>query len=271
MRRAVLIVVVVAVLLVALAWVLQRRLIYFPDSDVVPPAGTVVPGAQDVVLRTADGLELAAWWVPASEPDRGITVLVANGNAGNRAVRAPLARALSERGVSVLLFDYRGYGGNAGRPSEEGLALDVRAARSFLLDEVDVDPGRLIYFGESLGSAVATELAAEHPPAGLVLRSPFMSLVELGQVHYPLLPVGLLLRDRYPVVDHVGRVKAPVTVVLGTADSIVPPEQSRAVARAAGELAELVEVPGADHNDRELLDGRALVEAVMSLVDQVEG
>jgi len=129
---------------------LQRRLIYLPFPARVPRAVDVVPGAREVTLRTADRLELGAWLVPAGEPDRGVAVLVANGNAGNRSLRAPLARSLANAGLVVLLFDYRGYGGNRGRPSEEGLARDVRAAHRFLIDEVDVVPERLLYFGEAL-------------------------------------------------------------------------------------------------------------------------
>src|SRR5262245_2094774 len=102
----------VIVLLLALLWGFQRRLIYFPDGDRLPAAAAVVPGAADAALETEDGLRLGAWLVPAGQPDRGVAVLVANGNAGNRAGRAPLARALAAQGLTVLLFDYRGYGGN---------------------------------------------------------------------------------------------------------------------------------------------------------------
>jgi pimeloyl-ACP methyl ester carboxylesterase len=188
---------------------------------------------------------------------------VANGNGGNRAGRAPLAAKLAEAGLTVLLFDYRGYGGNPGRPSEEGLALDVRAAYDFLTQQRKVPPERIIYYGESLGSAVVTELATEHPPAGLVLRSPFVDLAAAGSELYPLLPVRLLLRDRFPVKENLARVRVPTVVVYGSADTIIPAGQSRAV--AAANSARQVEIPGADHNDRVLLDGPELVEAVASL------
>ena len=262
--RLVLVVAGVAVLLLALVWGLQRRFIYFPDSTPVPSAGTVVPGARDVALHTADGLTLGGWFVPGRQPRREVTVLVANGNGGNRAVRAPLAEALAARGMDVLLFDYRGYGGNPGSPTEDGLALDVRAARAYL-DEQGVPADRVLYFGESLGTAVVTELAAERPPAGMLLRSPFRDLPSMAAVHYPWLPVGSLLRDRFPLVEHLADVQAPVTVVYGTADDIVPPEQSREVAEAAPNLLGLVELPGVGHNDRAMLDGVQLVDAVVRL------
>jgi uncharacterized protein len=169
----------------------------------------------------------------------------------------------------VLLFDYRGYGGNPGRPSEQGLARDVRAARRFLIEEAEVAPSRLLYYGESLGAAVVTELATEHPPAGLVLRSPFVDLASVGRVHYPFLPVRALLQDRYPLADHLAGVQVPTTVVYGSRDSIVPPEQSRAVAAVAAGETRVVEIAGADHNDLALLEGEKLIEAVVELAERV--
>jgi fermentation-respiration switch protein FrsA (DUF1100 family) len=248
-------------------WALQRHLIYLPDSGPAASADQILPGARDVTLETEDGLRLAAWYLPGSAPDAA-GVLVANGNGGHRGLRAPLARALGEAGLAVLLFDYRGYAGNPGTPSEAGLALDVRAARTFLLEDAGVPADRLVYFGESLGAAVVAELAEEKPPAGLVLRSPFVDLASVGEVHYPFLPVRVLLRDRYPVADHVARVRVPTTVVYGSGDSIVPPEQSRAVAEASAQLHRSVEVPGADHNDSVLLDGDAVVTAVVELAER---
>jgi uncharacterized protein len=261
---------VVLVVLTGLLWGLQRRLVYLPDQGPVPPAAAVLPGARDVVLETSDGLRLGAWFVPGGGPEAP-AVLVANGNGGHRGVRAPLARALARHGLAVLLFDYRGYGGNPGSPGEEGLARDVRAARAYLVEDAGVPPGRLLYLGESLGAAVVTELAAEHPPAGLVLRSPFVDLAAVGSVHYPFLPVRALLRDRFPVAERIATVQVPTTVVLGDADGIVPPAQSRAVAEAAAGLHRLVEVPGAGHNDRALLDGDAFVGAVVELARHVTG
>jgi pimeloyl-ACP methyl ester carboxylesterase len=194
---------------------------------------------------------------------------VAPGNAGDRAGRAPLARALAAKGLAVLLLDYRGYGGNPGRPTEEGLARDVRAARSFLIGDIGIQPDRLLYYGESLGGAVVTELATEHPPGGMLLRSPFTDLASAGQVHYSYLPLRALLWDSYPVARQLAQLKVPVSVVYGTADSVVLPSQSRDVAAAVPVLRRMVAINGADHNDRILLDGDALVEAVVDLAEHV--
>jgi fermentation-respiration switch protein FrsA (DUF1100 family) len=252
MLRAVLVAAGVVVLLLALLtgllWAFQRSRIYLPDAGPVQRASDVLPGARDTVLVTDDGLELAAWYLPG--PSTGsAAVLVANGNGGHRGLRAPLARALND----------------AGSPTEEGLARDVRAARRFLVEDAGAPADRLVYFGESLGAAVVTELATEHPPAGLVLRSPFVDLASVASTHYPFLPARALLRDRYPVAEALSVVDVPTTVIYGTADTIVPPEQSRAVAEAAAQLHDVIEVPGADHNDAVLLDGEAVVDAVLEL------
>jgi fermentation-respiration switch protein FrsA (DUF1100 family) len=267
--RALVAVLVLVTSLVAATWWFQRRLIYFPATGPVAPAGSVIIGARDVTLHTSDGLDLGAWFVPPQGPLRGMTVLVANGNAGDRTGRAPLARALADQGFAVLLFDYRGYGGNPGGPSETGLALDARAAYDYLVTDAAVPPDRVLFLGESLGAAVVTELATKHPPAGLVLRSPFVSLASVGQVHYRFLPVRLLLRDDFPVSERLADVEAPVSVVYGSEDSVVPPDQSHSVAESAPSLWKLVEVTGADHNDAQLTQGDALIRAVIELADHV--
>lgn len=266
--RTVVIVTAVIAVLLALLWVFQRRLIYLPDRSPAPPASDVLTGAEDATLVTNDGLELGAYYIPAEPGGREVTVLVANGNGGNRAGRVPMARALSAAGFDVLLFDYRGYGGNQGSPTAEGLGRDAAAAYTYLVEERDVAPDRLLYFGESLGAAVVTGLAAAHPPAGLLLRSPFVSLAEVGQRHYPFIPVGLLLRDEYPLAELIATIEVPTTVVYGTADSIIPPGQSRAVAEAAAGTVEVVEISGAGHNDVAMSTGTELIAAVEHLAER---
>jgi uncharacterized protein len=269
--RVLLMLLLVLAVLVAAVWLLQRRLIYFPDRSAPPPAAGVVPGGRDVTVRTEDGLTLSAWLVepPPGTPDRRLAVLVAPGNAGNRLGRAPLAAALAAEGLTVLLTEYRGYGGNPGSPTEEGLARDIRAARGYLVDRAGVPADRLIYYGESLGAAVVTALAIGHPPAGLVLRSPFVDLPAAGREHYPLLPVRLLARDRFPVASLLRRITAPVVVIYGTADSIVPPAQSRTVAEHAAGPVRVVAVEGAGHNDAVLLTGPQLIAAVRDLAARI--
>lgn len=247
---------------------LQRRLIYFPDSARVPPAGEVIEGARDVTLRTSDGLALGAWYVPAaSASDLDMAVLVAPGNGGNRSGRAGLAAELSRRGLDVLLLDYRGYGGNPGSPSEDGLVRDAMAAALFLEDQ-GYPAARTIYFGESLGSGVVAALQAQRPPAGMVLRSPFTELADVGAHHYPWLPVRILLRDRFETTSLLSGSAVPVTVIYGDRDSVVPSALSAEVADEATTLVERVVIPGADHNDA-VMFGPRVADAVARLVRAV--
>jgi fermentation-respiration switch protein FrsA (DUF1100 family) len=268
MRPALIVVVVLVVLLGAL-WLGQRRLIYLPDTSAVPRAADVLTGGRDVVLTTSDGLDLGSWLVAPTGVDRRLAVLLAPGNGGNRLGRLGLARALSAEGFTVLVMDYRGYGGNPGSPTEAGLLDDARAARGYLVEVLGWPGRRLIYLGESMGSAVVARLAVEHPPGGLVLRSPFVDLAAAGAHNYPMLPVRLLLRDRLPVADLVATVRVPTVVVYGTADSIIPPEQSRQVAaRAAGPVT-AVAIEGADHNDPILVQGRPFIDAIAGLAERI--
>ena len=263
---------VAALALLALVWLFQRRLIYLPDTRHVQTAAALLAGAEDVAFDTADGLTLRGWFVPPREGAARATILVFNGNAGNRAYRTPLADALSRQGFAVLLFDYRGYGGNPGRPTESGLLADARAARAHLDSRGDVDPNRVVYFGESLGTGVAVALAVEMPPAALVLRSPFTSLTQVAKTHYPFLPVGLLLSDRFPSVERITELDGPLLVIAGDRDRIVPTALSRELYEAAPhEGKRLLIVTGADHNDFELLAGATMIaEIARFLADEVD-
>jgi len=246
----------------ALIWLGQRRLIYFPIAGVPTPEEIGLAGIEPVTFTTADGLTLGGWFVASPGPLAKVTVLVFNGNAGNRAHRGFLAAALRRHGFQVLLFDYRGYGGNPGSPTEQGLAADSRAAMAYLVGRPDVDASRIVYFGESLGTAVAVSLAVEHPPAAVVLRSPFTSMADVGQHHYPFLPVRLLLRDRFASIDRIQRIRAPLLVIAGDRDRIVPIENSRRLYGAAAAQKTLLVVPGADHNDQALLAGDDMIGAI---------
>jgi fermentation-respiration switch protein FrsA (DUF1100 family) len=269
-RLVVALVVVVLLAGVGLAgvWGLQRQLVYYPDASDVPPAGEVLPGARDVTLETADGLELGAWYLPADAGrDTGLAVLVAPGNGGNRAGRAGLARELGARGLAVLLLDYRGYGGNPGSPSEDGLAADADAAVR-ALDDLGHPSDRTIFFGESLGTGVVAGLLQRHRPAAVVLRSPFTELADVGRHHYPWLPVRTLLRDRFPVLDPVAGSDVPITVIYGDRDDVVPTELSARVADSAPALVERVVLEGAGHNDA-VMFGPRVADAVERLARRV--
>ncbi|MGI9643528.1 MAG: alpha/beta hydrolase [Acidimicrobiia bacterium] len=258
-RIALLTLVIVALAIVGL-WLAQRRLIYLPTGS----PGSPPEVWQQATATTSDGLELAGWFLPGA-PDRPI-VIVFHGNAGNRGDRVVLGSRLAEAGLGVAMFDYRGYGGNAGSPSEGGLATDARAMVSWVEEH---HPGRdIMYFGESLGAAVAVGVSVERPPHALILRSPFRSLSSVAAVHYPVLPVGLLLWDNYPVAEQIAHVDAPTTVIAGSADGTVPTGQSRDVYQAALDPAEWLLIDGADHNDASLSHGPAVIAAVRRAATQ---
>jgi len=258
-------VVLVAVLL-GVAWAFQRSLVFVPDRAKVGSAADAVEGGRDLRLATSDGLTLDAWLIPA-EPaaDRRAAVLYAPGNGGDREGRLGIARLLAAEGFTVLLMDYRGYGGNPGSPSEDGLARDAVAAVEALAEE-GFGPERTLYLGESIGTGVVARLGSTHPPAGILLRSPFTDFVAVAREHYGFLPVGLLLRDRFPVVEHVHESTVPVSVVHGTADEVVPSRLSAEVAASAGRLHEEVVLDGVGHNDAEMF-GPPVVEALARLAD----
>ena len=268
MLAALVIVGLLAAVLLGLIWSQQRRLIYFPWPDRLPAASSVLTGSQEVVVATEDGIHLGGWFMPAQGGRPAPAVLVCNGNGGNRALRAPLAAALSRAGLSVLLFDYRSYGGNLGRPSEGGLAADARAAQAWLAARPEVDAGRIAYFGESLGAAVALRLAVERPPAALILRSPFTSLTDVGRLHYPWLPVKWLLTDRYGSAARVAQLTVPLLVIAGERDQIVPAALSRRLYDAASAPKRFMLVPGADHNDAALLNGPQTVDEILRFLAQ---
>jgi fermentation-respiration switch protein FrsA (DUF1100 family) len=221
-----------------------------------------------VRFSTADGLMLNGWFVSrTNRPD--FTLIVFNGNAGNRAFRAPLADALARANMAVLLFDYRGFGDNPGSPTEAGLKHDARAARAYVASRADVDPKRLVYFGESLGTAVATDLAVDQPPSALILRSPFTSLTDVGRHHYAFLPVRWLLRDRYATIERIARVDAPLLVIGGDRDRIVPIEQTHRLYEAARHPKSLLVLSGADHNDDSLLAGHEMISGMLQFLREL--
>jgi hypothetical protein len=255
--------------ILALVWLLQGRLMYFPILTVPAPEKVGLAGVEPVSFETSDGLQLHAWFVAAAGRSPRPAILVLNGNAGNRAYRAPLAAALRRHGWHVLLTDYRGYGDNPGTPSEGGFTADAAAARAYLAARPDVDSNRIVFFGESLGTAVAVRLAVEQRPSALILRSPFTSMADLARYHYSALPSRLLLRDRYSTIDRIRDVRVPLLVIAGGRDSIVPIEYSQRLYDVAADPKTLVVLPDADHNDIELLAGAEMISAIVRFLEAV--
>jgi uncharacterized protein len=212
---------------------LMNALLFFPSREILE---TPAVPYEDVTIGA-----LHAWWVPATAPTIG-QVLLLHGNAGNIGDRVPHMTLLSAAGFDVLAFDYRGYGRSAGRPSEQRTYEDARAAREAL------GPGRTIYLGESLGGAIALELAIHHPPAGLILQSTFTGVRAMARLHYPLIPRALV-PDAYPSLRLISRLRAPVLVLHGADDEIVPLMDGEALYDAAPGPKRIEVFPGVGHND----------------------
>ena len=239
---------------------LLNALLYFPSRTIERSPGDAGLAYRDLFFETDDGERLHGWWISRRAPGHG-HVLLCHGNAGNVGDRVPHAAVLTAAGFDVLLFDYRGYGHSSGRPSERGTYRDARAALACLLRQPDVDASRVLYLGESLGGAVALELALAHPPAGLVLLSAFTSVRAMGRVHYALIPTALV-PDAYPSLRRIGGLRAPLLVLHGEDDAIVPVEHGRALLDAAPDPKRMRIVPGAGHNDVVSLAGGLLAEEI---------
>ena len=240
-RRLLLSVLGIYLALAVLVWLLQRRMQYFPDPAAVPPpSGQTYAGLVEVDLETSDGVALKAWDWPGP---RGVTLVFFHGNAGHRGHRLDWIKRFRALGWGVFIVDYRGYGGSEGAPTEEGLHRDADAVADHL------EGRRLVYFGESLGCGVAVPLAARRPPEALVLQAGAISIAAVGQHHYPWLPVGLLMKDRYDCADAIAAVTAPVLCIHGERDRIVPMEFGRALFDAATEPKEWHVFDDAGHND----------------------
>lgn len=249
---------IIYLLLMGLAYLLQRRLQYFPDASPVPlPQGEEFQDFREVELTSADGLRLWAWHWPG-RPE-AVTLLVLHGNAGHRGHRLGWMEDLHGLGYGVFMLDYRGYGGSAGSPTEEGLYKDAEAAADWLKSQ---GKRRLVYIGESLGCGVAVELATREPPAGLILQSGFSSAVDVARKAYPYLPVRWLMKDRYESIPKMSKISCPILVIHGERDSLIPVRLGRALYEAAREPKEWLAVPGAGHNDVPFAGGREYLSRI---------
>ena len=215
-----------------LAWQ-QRRFLYVPDTHRPDLSGCGVARARPITVHTKDGLDLLAWLVPPAD-DAQPVVLYLHGNGGHIGYRALRFARLAGFGWGVLLLEYRGFGGNPGTPTEAGLYEDARAGYA-ALRAFGIPARRIVLWGESLGTGVAVHLATEVEVGAVMLESPYTSITAIGQKQFPFVPVALLLRDRFDLIGRIKGVRAPVLVMMGGRDSVVPPAMSRTVFAAANE------------------------------------
>jgi fermentation-respiration switch protein FrsA (DUF1100 family) len=247
--------------LVGALYVVQRRLLYLPDTTAPDPQRVGIPGIEVLRLQTDDGLSLLAWYLPPAEPG-GFVVLYLHGNGGHIGHRAVRLRQFRAAGWGVLLVEYRGYGGNPGAPTEAGLRLDAEAGWA-AMEGRGIVPERTLLWGESLGSSLAVGLAAGREVAAVLLESPFTSVAALAWRQYPFVPVDFLLKDRFDTLSRIAAVRSPVLIMQGGRDRLVPNAMGKTLLAAVTAPKELWVAPEADH---ETLDLFGAIEAAVAFV-----
>ena len=237
---------------------IEKRFVFFPSAEVEYTPGHLGLEYEDVFFPTQDGLTLHGWSIPApgaTGNPSGQTWVWFHGNGGNIGHRVEEIALLHHRlQVDIFIFDYRGYGRSPGTPSEKGTYLDARAALRRALERPGVDPEAVVYFGHSLGTAVAAELAVSHPPAGMVFVSPFTSVRDMARLTFPLPGAGWVVRNHYNTLSRIGRVHAPLLVLHGDQDETVAISQGRKLYESANQPKTLTVLKGAGHNDTYIVD-----------------
>lgn len=249
--------------LIALMYLAQRSMMYFPETMRTAPAQAGLPEAEEVTLDTSDGERVIAWHIPP-RGDRPV-ILYFHGNGGALRYRVDRYRALTQDGTGLVALSYRGYGGSSGRPSEDGLIEDARATHAFAAARYPA--ARFVLWGESLGSALAIALAAEKPVARLVLEAPFLSAAAIAGSAYPFVPVRWLMKDQFRSDLRIRTVIAPVLIVHGERDAVVPIASGEQLYALIAGPKRFLRIPGAGHED---LGMRAVEAAKAFLTERLE-
>lgn len=256
------------VFLAAFLYLYQNRMVFLPNMpgralDATPQDAGF--SFEEVSIATSDGVQLHGWFVPA-EQSRA-TVLFLHGNAGNISHRLDSIAIFRELGLDTLIIDYRGYGQSEGTPGEQGTYLDAQAAWDYLVSDRGIAPGRIVIFGRSLGGAVAAWLAVENTAAAVIIESCFTSALDMARRLYPFMPVRLITRLKYPVIEYVGRLKIPLLIIHSHDDEIMPFFMGQALFEAAAGPKAMLELSG-DHNYGFLLNRDRYVAGLRDFTDR---
>ncbi|MGE5279842.1 MAG: alpha/beta hydrolase [Deltaproteobacteria bacterium] len=260
---------IAVVAFVVYAWQLEQRSVFIPFRAIEQSPEAVGLPYEDVTLSAADGTRLHGWYVPRVSPRA--TLLFFHGNGGNVSHRVRKIHAFHEMGLAVFIVDYRGYGRSAGRPSEKGLYQDADAAYRYLVKERGVTPSsKLILYGESLGSAVAVDLAARQPAAGVILEGAFTRVAEMARQVFPFVPTAFL-RYRFDSLAKVERVTAPLLVIHSHNDEVVPFGMGRRIFDAAASDAKDIITVYGGHNESFYEYRREIRQKIDEFLDQAVG
>ena len=235
-------------LLILALFFMQRSFLYFPSNEKLDLSKAVVTGLEEVKLETADGLVLTAWFMKPEPARNGETFLLFHGNAGHIGHRVEKFRRILEAGYGFLFLEYRGYGGNPGKPSEAGLNFDAQSALDFL-SRRGIPDEKVILYGESLGCGIAVRAASEHHFSAVILEAPYTSIADVAQRQFWFLPVRWLVRDRYDTLAIINSITSPVIVMHGNQDDIIHVSFGKRVFDAAPDPKTAWFFEGAGHNN----------------------
>lgn len=252
-------------IVVLIVYCLQDSMLYFPYKQIEQTPQALGLPYEAITLTTEDGVSLAAWYIP-SDKQRAV-LLFCHGNAGNISHRLESIRIFNSLGISVFIFDYRGYGDSEGTPSEQGTYRDAEAAWQYLVRTAGTRPENIIAFGESIGCAVAAELAVRRTVGGLIMLAGFTSLPELGQQLYPWLPVKLLSKYRYATIEKISSIACPKLIVHSPDDEIVPFLHGKALFDKAASPKEFLEISGG-HNEGFLVSETLYAAGLKNFLDK---
>jgi fermentation-respiration switch protein FrsA (DUF1100 family) len=241
--------------------------LYFPSRQVDLTPKVYGIAYEEVSFASGDGTRLNGWWIPASGAGHAPVLLLCHGNAGNMGSRVEKVRILHELGLALFLFDYRGYGKSKGSPSEKGLYEDARAAYRYLTEQRKIPARAVILHGESLGGAVAVELATRLEAGAVITESTFTSVVDMGRRYFPFLPIRFLVTQNFDSLSKIRKVRAPILVLHSPEDDIVPFEMGRRLFEAAPEPKAFSELRG-DHNDGFAESGALYPQAIRAFLNR---
>jgi len=245
---------------------MESRFVFYPSRAIIATPADEGLAYDEVSFTTSDGVRLNGWFVPGKPGSA--TLLWFHGNAGNISHRVGNIKLLHNLlGIHVFIFDYRGYGRSGGRVSEKGTYRDAEAAYQYLRSRTDLDPSKIVFFGRSLGAAVAVETALKARCAGLILESPFTSIREMANHVFPL--VGFLFRTRYDSLSKIKKIHVPLLILHGDRDEIVPFSMGQRLFEAANEPKEFYTIKGAGHNDTYIVGGIPYFKALGRFIEKV--
>jgi fermentation-respiration switch protein FrsA (DUF1100 family) len=244
---------------------IQDRMLYFPEREIRHTPKDIGLDYEDIYISTKDKISVSAWYIPA-ENEKGV-LLFCHGNAGNISHRLESISLFHSLSLSVLIFDYRGYGKSEGKTTEKGTYLDAEAAWDYLVNVKGKSPGKIILFGRSLGAAVAADIALKKSPAGLIMESSFLSVPEMGKKYYPWVPVKLLSKFDYSTIDKIHLISCPKLIIHSPDDEIVPFEHGRTLFEKAVQPKEFLQIKGG-HNEGFLISGELYREVLKRFINQ---